>query len=58
MIFRAWLLEDAPAWFRSLYSRYGEAIGDWLAGRDNARTVVRAAMMPAINRKLHDWQRG
>ena len=58
MIFRAWLLDDAPAWFRSLYIRYGEAIGDWLAGRDNARTVVRAAMMPAINRKLHDWQRG
>ena len=56
MIFRAWLLEDAPAWFRSLYSRYGEAIGDWLAGRDNARTVVRAAMMPAINRKLRGWQ--
>ena len=52
MIFRAWLLEDAPAWFRSLYTRYGEAVGTWLAGRDSARTVVRALMVPAINRKL------
>jgi len=58
MIFRAWLLEDAPAWFRSLYIRYGELIGNWLAARDNARLVVRAAMMPAINRKVRDWRRG
>ena len=52
MIFRAWLLEDAPAWFRSLYISYGERIGDWLAGRDSARRVVRALMMLVINRKL------
>jgi len=52
MIFRAWLVDDAPVWLRSLYIRYGEAVGAWLAGRDNARTVVRAMMVPAINRKL------
>ncbi len=52
MIFRAWLLEDAPAWLRSLYTRYGESIGTWLADRDRARSVVRALMMPAIERKL------
>jgi len=52
MIFRAWLLDDAPAWFRSLYIDYGETIGASLVGRDNARAVVRALMMPAINRKL------
>ena len=52
MIFRAWLLDDAPAWFRRLYIRHGEAIGNWLADRESARLVVRAAMMPAINRKL------
>jgi len=58
MIFRAWLLDDASAWFRSLYLCYGEMIGAWLAGRDSARRVVRAAMMPAINRKLRGWQCG
>jgi hypothetical protein len=52
MIFRAWLLEDAPAWFRRLYIRYGETVGTWLAGRDGARRVVRKLMTPAINRKL------
>lgn len=52
MIFRAWLLDDAPVWFRRLYIRYGEAVGAWLAGRAGARSAVRALMMPAITRKL------
>jgi hypothetical protein len=51
-IFRAWLLDDAPAWFRSLYIRHGEPVGSWLAGRDGARRIVRSLMMPAVNRKL------
>jgi hypothetical protein len=51
-VFRAWLLDDAPAWFRSLYIRHGELVGTWVAGRDGARRVVRTLMMPAVNRKL------
>ena len=56
MIFRAWLLDDAPASFRRLYLRYGESVGDWLAGRDSARLLVRALMLPAVDRKLRGWQ--
>ena len=51
MIFRAWLLEDAPVWFRALYLRHGEMIGAWLANRAGPRSVVRALMMPAVRRK-------
>ena len=51
-IFRAWLIDDAPAWFRSLYIRHGELVGSWVAGREGARRIVRTLMMPAINRKL------
>jgi hypothetical protein len=58
MIFRAWLFDDAPAWFRRLYIRHGELIGNWLVGREGARLLVRALMAPAINRKLRGWQRG
>ena len=57
MIFRSWLVDDAPVWFRRFYIRYGESIGTWLAGREGARVVVRSLMMPAINRKLQAWQR-
>ena len=52
MIFRAWLLADAPAWFRALYLRHGELVGEWLTDRPRARSLVRTAMMPAIRRVL------
>ena len=57
MIFRAWLLDDAPAWFRRLYIRHGELVANWLVGRDSARLLVRALMLPAVNGKLRGWQR-
>jgi hypothetical protein len=52
LIFRAWLLDDAPSWFHRLYIRHGELVGTWLAGREGARRIVRSLMMPAVNRKL------
>jgi hypothetical protein len=52
MIFREWLLDDAPLWFRRLYIRHGELVGTWLVGRAGARRAVRTLMMPAVNRKL------
>ena len=52
MIFRAWLIDDAPAWFRGLYIRHGELVGAWLSRRERGRGVVRAVMMLAINRKV------
>ena len=52
LIFRAWLMEDAPKWFRQLYLRHGAKVGSWLEGRDGARQLVRVAMAPAIKRKL------
>lgn len=52
MIFRAWLLDDAPTWFRSLYFRHGPTIGDWLVPRPGARAAVRSMMMGPIRRKL------
>ncbi len=52
MIFRAWLLDDAPAWFRSLYIRFGERLGALIEGREATRGLVRNAMMPVIRRKI------
>src|SRR5450432_129054 len=48
MIFREWLVVEAPAWFRNLYIRHGEAIGSWLGDRHVMQGVVRALMMPAV----------
>jgi hypothetical protein len=52
MIFREWLCADAPAWFRKLYLRHGEAVGSWLQDHPQMKGVVRAMMMPAIDRTL------
>jgi hypothetical protein len=54
LIFRAWLLEDAPVWFRQPYIRFGAKVGSWLEGRHEARRLVRAMMMPAIKQKLRN----
>jgi hypothetical protein len=52
MIFREWLLVGAPAWFRNLYIRHGEAIGAWLQDRPLPRAAVRGLMTPAIRRVM------
>jgi hypothetical protein len=52
MIFREWLMVDAPTWFRNLYLRHGEAGGSWLKSQPTAQTVVRRLMMPAVTRTL------
>ena len=52
MIFRAWLVDDAPAWFRGFYIRFGERLGALIEGRETARRLVRGAMAPVIRRKI------
>jgi hypothetical protein len=52
MIFREWLVIEAPAWFRELYIRRGEAVGAWLRRQPRLQGAVRAAMMPAVKRML------
>ncbi len=52
MIFREWLVIDAPNWFRELYIRHGEAVGAWLRRQPRLQGAVRAAMMPAVKRML------
>jgi hypothetical protein len=52
MVFRAWLVADAPGWFRTAYIRHGERFGAWLSGKPRARAAVRRAMGIAVRRKL------
>jgi hypothetical protein len=52
MIFRAWLLEDAPAWFRAAYLRHGPVVATKIESRDRIRALVRTLMMGPIRRKL------
>lgn len=52
MIFRAWLLENAPQWFRAVYVRHGQRFAELLSERDHLRAATRFAMSIAIRKKL------
>jgi hypothetical protein len=42
--FRAWLLLDAPGWFRRFYLKHGPQIAQWLDAHPWAKGPVRASM--------------
>lgn len=39
--FKAWLLEDAPAWFRSLYATHGEKFAAWIHDKPRIKAAIR-----------------
>jgi len=44
LLFRDWLLADAPAWFRALYIRRGERLARWLEPRRRLKAPLRRWM--------------
>ncbi len=51
LLFRAWLLGDAPAWFRSLYIRHGQRFAAWIAPRARVKSVIRRWMDSVLARR-------
>jgi hypothetical protein len=52
LMFREWLLEDAPKWFVRLYIRHGAAFADWLEGKDSLKAMIRRFMDGRIAKKF------
>jgi len=48
LVFRFWLLQRAPAWFRWLYLRYGARVAAWLGDKPRVKAVVRRWMEARI----------
>lgn len=48
LLFRTWLLNDAPRWFRNLYLRYGQRFARWIADKPKVKALVRAWMIARI----------
>ena len=44
LLFRAWLLTEAPTWLRDAYGEHGEEFAVWLHDRPAAKTLVRGMM--------------
>ena len=48
LLFRAWLFGSAPAWFRSLYMRHGQAFAAWIDDKPAVKNLLRRLMNRAI----------
>ena len=48
LLFRAWLLTDAPVWLRDLYAAHGESFAAWIHDKPVAKACVKALMDQVI----------
>lgn len=44
MVFREWMLNEAPVWFRNLYLAHGEHFAEFIADRPVLKRIIRAMM--------------
>jgi protein involved in polysaccharide export with SLBB domain len=44
LLFRAWLLTDAPNWLRDAYGAHGEDFAAWISDKPVVKAIVKAAM--------------
>ena len=52
LMFRDWILFKAPAWLRTLYARYAEKFGNWIADKPIAKWITRMLMDRAISHQV------
>jgi hypothetical protein len=48
LCFRAWLLNDAPSWFRNLYIKHGERFAKFISNKPVLKTIIRKWMNTRI----------
>lgn len=52
ILFRAWLLEDAPGWFRALYWNYGPQFAKFIGDKPWLKRIIRKWMVARIEGKF------
>jgi hypothetical protein len=48
LLFRGWLLTEAPLWLVDLYATYGEGFAAWIHDKPAIKTMVRILMDCAV----------
>jgi len=56
VIFRAWLMSDAPAWFRKLYITYGPRFAEFISDKPKVKRVIRWWMDRRINSYVRKYR--
>ena len=49
LIFREWLLTDAPGWLRNAYMKYGPSFAAWIADKPAWKNIIRKLMDRVVN---------
>ena len=44
LVFRDWMMDEAPAWLRRLYGAHGRAVADWVRHRPLVKSALRSGM--------------
>ena len=48
LMFREWMLNDAPSWFRNLYIKYGERFAKFISNKPRLKSIIRKWMNTKI----------
>lgn len=51
LVFREWLLTEAPSWLRWIYLKYGERFARWIKPRPAWKNIIRHLMDKIVNSK-------
>jgi len=52
IVFRDWMMTEAPAWLRHTYAQHGEAAAGWARTRPVAKSLVRTMMNVVVESRL------
>ena len=52
ILFREWLLQDAPLWFRAVYLKHGESFARWIANKPVLKKIIFVWMSARIRNKF------
>jgi hypothetical protein len=52
LMFRHWVITDAPKWFLRLYIRHGEKFAGWISDKPSLKNAIRAFMDRKIQKKF------
>lgn len=52
LVFREWMLNESPRWFRHLYLTYGERFAEWIKDKPAIKSVIRSLMNLVVNPRL------
>jgi hypothetical protein len=48
IIFREWLLNDAPSWFHRLYIKYGPSFAKYISNKPIIKSIIRRLMNKVV----------